>query len=158
MLVDSELMHIKLLSILRCPDCHQDFKLKILKDGSTEDVIEEGLLSCGCGNAYPIINGIPRILPNAYEQNSLFLKKYCQYIQDQPYSPKVTFKRFNRLHGRTSASFGRQWLTFDVTDLDDDKAVFISKTGFDIDGLAGKWVLDAGCGGGRYTRVSLLIM
>ena len=48
------------------------------------------------------------------------------------------------------ASFGRQWNRYDVArDLEDD-ATFTVKTGVAASDLAGKLVLDAGCGGGRY--------
>lgn len=29
--------------------------------------IEEGVLACGCGTSYPVVNMIPRMLPDAYE-------------------------------------------------------------------------------------------
>ena len=51
------------------------------------------------------------------------------------------------------ASFGRQWNRYDVARDDEDEAVFRVKTGLDPRDLRGKWVLDAGCGGGRYARL-----
>jgi len=51
-------------------------------------------------------------------------------------------------------SFGFQWNRFDVRRKEEDEAVFEVKTGVAPKDLAGKLVLDAGCGGGRYTRVS----
>ena len=51
-------------------------------------------------------------------------------------------------------SFGFQWNEFDVRRKEEDEAVFAVKTGVDPKDLAGKLVLDAGCGGGRYTRVA----
>ncbi len=51
------------------------------------------------------------------------------------------------------ASFGRQWNRYDVARDGEDEATFRVKTGVDADDLAGRLVLDAGCGGGRYARL-----
>src|SRR5207244_2969909 len=50
--------------------------------------------------------------------------------------------------------FGRQWNKFDVAHDDEDRATFEAKTGISREELAGRRVLDAGCGGGRYTKVA----
>jgi SAM-dependent methyltransferase len=50
------------------------------------------------------------------------------------------------------ASFGRQWNRYDVARDEEDEATFQLKTGVDPRSLAGQLVLDAGCGGGRYSR------
>ena len=53
-----------------------------------------------------------------------------------------------------AASFGRQWNRYDVARDEEDAATFAVKTGVDPGDLAGKLVLDAGCGGGRYARLA----
>jgi len=53
-----------------------------------------------------------------------------------------------------SASFGRQWNRYDVARDEEDEAVFRVKTGVEARDLAGKLVLDAGCGGGRYALLA----
>jgi SAM-dependent methyltransferase len=52
------------------------------------------------------------------------------------------------------ASFGRQWTRYAVERLEEDEATFQAKTGFSLADLAGREVLDAGCGGGRYSFVA----
>jgi SAM-dependent methyltransferase len=59
-----------------------------------------------------------------------------------------------RLAGETyAASFGRQWNRYDVVRDEEDETTFRVKTGISADELAGKLVLDGGCGGGRYSRL-----
>ena len=52
-----------------------------------------------------------------------------------------------------AASFGRQWNRYDVARPEEDEATFRVKTGVLPTELAGRLVLDAGCGGGRYARL-----
>jgi SAM-dependent methyltransferase len=51
------------------------------------------------------------------------------------------------------ASFGRQWNKYEVAHDDEDRATFHAKTGMTLSQLRGLRVLDAGCGGGRYSKV-----
>ncbi len=51
------------------------------------------------------------------------------------------------------ASFGRQWNKYEVAHDDEDQGTFQAKTGVSLKDLAGLRVLDAGCGGGRYSKV-----
>jgi SAM-dependent methyltransferase len=51
-------------------------------------------------------------------------------------------------------SFGIQWTRYEVQRPDEDRAIFLAKTGFDPAALAGRLVLDAGCGSGRYAAVA----
>jgi SAM-dependent methyltransferase len=53
-----------------------------------------------------------------------------------------------------AASFGRQWNRYDVARDEEDEATFRVKTGVAAHDLAGRLVLDAGCGGGRYARLA----
>jgi SAM-dependent methyltransferase len=52
------------------------------------------------------------------------------------------------------ASFGRQWTRYAVERLEEDEPTFQVKTDFQWTELAGQTVLDAGCGGGRYSYVA----
>jgi len=51
-------------------------------------------------------------------------------------------------------SFGHQWTRYEVAHPDEDRATFEAKTGLTLASLRGLRVLDAGCGGGRYSRVA----
>jgi SAM-dependent methyltransferase len=54
---------------------------------------------------------------------------------------------------RHLASFGFQWNQFEVAHHEEDTLTFEAKTGFRLQELAGLSVLDAGCGGGRYSKI-----
>ncbi len=51
------------------------------------------------------------------------------------------------------ASFGLQWNKYEVAHDDEDRATFQAKTGMRLEDLSGLRVLDAGCGGGRYSKI-----
>lgn len=51
------------------------------------------------------------------------------------------------------ASFGLQWNKYEVAHDDEDRATFQAKTGISLSELKGLRVLDAGCGGGRYSKI-----
>lgn len=51
------------------------------------------------------------------------------------------------------ASFGRQWNRYEVAHDDEDRATFQAKTGFSLDSLKEMRILDAGSGGGRYSKI-----
>jgi uncharacterized protein YbaR (Trm112 family) len=51
-----------LLEILRCPVCRAELKLRSDETAGAEVV--KGMLTCtGCGETYPIEDGIPDLLP-----------------------------------------------------------------------------------------------
>lgn len=88
-----------------------------------QDEIVEGELECRpCGAVYPVTNGIPRFVE---------LENYA-------------------------SSFGYQWNRFRKEQIDSHNGTTRSarrlwaETGWTKDELRGKWVLDAGCGAGRF--------
>ncbi len=52
------------------------------------------------------------------------------------------------------SSFGLQWNKYEVAHPDEDRATFSAKTGLELSELKGLKILDAGCGGGRYSKVA----
>lgn len=91
--------------------------------------IEQGSLGCSkCGKRYPIINGIPRFVES----------------------------------GNYASSFGYQWNLFRKEQIDSYNETtlsanrFWSETGWSAEGMRGKWVLDAGCGAGRFLDVAVV--
>jgi SAM-dependent methyltransferase len=119
-------MKRSLLARLRCPRTSQ--ALVVAPDDANADEIESGfLVSMDRQHRYPIRDGIPRFVPESnYADN-----------------------------------FGVQWNHFSKTQLDSHSGRSISTdrfwtaTGWHPSDLEGQWVLDAGCGAGRFAEVAL---
>ncbi len=119
-------MQPRLLDMLVCPDCRQRFALEdaVRADG---DEIESAVLVCSTGHAFPVVDGIPRLL----RQNS---RQDLDRVRD---------------------SFSREWTHHQLGDrtwyLDLETRVrtaFVDVLGIAQEDLATKTVLDAGCGNG----------
>lgn len=119
-------MRLTLLDILACPTCRSAF---VCSDSEVDrdGLVVSGILECrGCGNKYPIEAGIPR------------------FVGRDNYA----------------ASFGYQWQEFKFDQVDAFSGAtlsgqrFFSETGWEPGDLRGQWILDAGCGAGRFLDVA----
>src|SRR5215475_11236271 len=118
-------MWLRLLNVLACPQCGESLTCTAEDtDGSGE--VLKGELRCAGGHQYLIEAGIPRfVAPDNY-----------------------------------AASFGYQWNRFKMEQIDSVNGTdlstcrFLSETGWPKEQLAGKWILDAGCGAGRFLDVA----
>ena len=117
-----------LLKFMRCPLSGLALKVESENRSIAGDVIEEGwLVSVDGKYRYPITNSIPRFVASSnYADN-----------------------------------FGMQWNHFRKTQLDSYSGHTISaerfwkSTGWCKEQLKGKWVLDIGCGAGRFAEIAL---
>lgn len=118
-------MRTWLLEYLVCPACKGT--LECTPDTSGRDDIETGTLTCtSCGNAYPIVRGIPRMLLHDMQSDQ----------------------------GRTREAFGWQWQEFNQlhTDWATYEDQFLDWVApLQPEFFRDKVVLDAGCGMGRFT-------
>jgi 2-polyprenyl-3-methyl-5-hydroxy-6-metoxy-1,4-benzoquinol methylase len=119
-------MNVDLLYLLRCPKTGQSFELQSIEYENGK-VKEGSLVTLDGKNKYHIRNFIPRFVPESnYADN-----------------------------------FGMQWNMFSQTQLDSYSGHPISTdrfwkaTGWKPEDIAGKWVLDCGCGAGRFAEVVL---
>lgn len=119
-------MKTELLNLLRCPQSGQ--RLKLVDCVQQTCGVRSGWLVSEDGlHRYPIRNFVPRFVPDSnYADN-----------------------------------FGMQWNTFRKTQLDSHSGHPISAerfwkaTGWKLEDIAGQWVLDVGCGAGRFAEVTL---
>lgn len=126
-------MKVSLLQHLRCPKSGQELTLEALEPASQAnsspelEIMDGWLVSESGAYRYLIRNGIPRFVPESnYADN-----------------------------------FGMQWNHFAKTQLDSHSGHSISAdrfweaTGWNPAEINGKWVLDVGCGSGRFAEVAL---
>jgi SAM-dependent methyltransferase len=127
-------MKLSLLAILRCPNSGSALRLEgghplgeMLPLDSSEEIESGWLVSEDGHHRYPIRRGIPRFVPASnYADN-----------------------------------FGMQWNHFAKTQLDSHSGAPISAerfwkaTGWNPADLKGRWVLDAGCGAGRFAEIAV---
>lgn len=121
-------MKLSLLPVLACPACRGPLKFAALDSFPRHDQeVESGTLACTrCAAEYPVTDGIPRLRP-----------------------PDA----LHRDAAKTRAAFGWEWLRYPGS-LPEDEAIFLEEVQLPKDQLAGKLILDAGCGMGRYSKVA----
>jgi SAM-dependent methyltransferase len=119
-------MREKLLDLLVCPGCREPLECQPGTVAADGDIVTGDLRCRRCGRRYPIENGIPRFVPS---------ENYA-------------------------ASFGYQWNKFRREQIDSLQGIQQSErrlrteTAWEPDWLRGKWILDAGCGAGRFLEVT----
>lgn len=121
-------MRESFLNLLRCSVCTSDLHVMRRDVVDKDGQIQKGSLSClGCKEQYPIINGIPRFIPPSN------------------YADSFGFEW--RLYGRVQID------SFSGNQISRDR--FEATTGWQEGSKKGKLILDAGCGGGRFTEIAL---
>lgn len=118
-------MRPKLLDVLACPKCHGELDCTAFETAPDGDIVAGELKCRACATVFPVEAGIPRFVPR---------ENYA-------------------------SSFGYQWNRFKSEQIDAANKTglselrFYSETGWTKEWLQGKWVLDAGCGAGRFLEV-----
>ncbi|MGE0105261.1 MAG: methyltransferase domain-containing protein [Blastocatellales bacterium] len=111
-----------LCQYLACPECAGELNLVAERREGTE--IITGRLDCsGCGEGYPITDGVPR------------------------------FARIDEEQLETAENFGAQWLEFDHLGEHHEKQFLDWIAPVTPEFIRGKVVLEGGCGKGRHTRL-----
>ncbi len=119
-------MKARLLEFIGCPDCGDDLALTSPVHDAAGEIVGGALRCERCRSEWPIIRGIPRFIDGVAGAGDL--------------------------RDVYADSFGHQWTTFDW-EREEDFLEFFQITDFTPAHLHGKTVLDAGCGGGRFSRV-----
>ena len=91
-------MRLRLLDLLRCPDCKKN--LQLIAFAAEADEITDGVLHCEDGHFFPIAGGIPRMLPDSFQDHwpaisARALKKdmlSARYIRAQDLTRCISFR------------------------------------------------------------------
>jgi len=119
-------MRLELLEVLACPKCRQRLICGPRTTEAEGDVLEGTLVCEQCGLEFLVSGGIPR------------------FVREGSYAN----------------SFGYQWNLFRTDQIDSVNGTdlsarrFFGETGWDANWMKGKWILDAGCGAGRFLDVA----
>jgi ubiquinone/menaquinone biosynthesis C-methylase UbiE len=117
-----------------------------------------GLLKCSCGKAYPIIEGVPRLLEEGIGAFPDFLEAYKSQIGPDSLSQRTSARQQEDEYAYIRKSFSREWALFDYEGdntwgwtLEERKRIFADDVALTKDELATRKLLDAGCGNGTLT-------
>jgi SAM-dependent methyltransferase len=154
-------MKKRLLQLVVCPLCQGTLTCESFEETEKGEV-ESGVVACQCGASYPLIGGIPRLLPPElqsmlWEMHPEFFRAYRTRLPEEllPDEEKQTLQS-NEDHAikaqrETARSFGYEWQAFSemLPDYESNFRWYFER--FDPSAFTGKRILDAGCGTGRHT-------
>lgn len=168
-------MYLRLLDFLRCPTCQSALKSVVLESNPEADGAEitSGLLNCaGCQRWFPIVRGIPRMLPDAMAEHWPTLRPLIP--ADLSNSLSALIEGLNRrdpaiYHRQTRENFSYEWdnhelagTTWGMQLSDRVNWFFIEPLRIPPAELRGRIMLDAGCGNGSqsvaYTELGLEVI
>ena len=140
-------MRESLLEWLLCPVCGNEFQLDTFC--CKENEITEGRLHCLCGQKFPIIAGVPRLVFNGLREELLqlypdFFNRNSEMFDSKEKLDKTDLDESKKA---TMNRFGYEWLHFHDYNCD-NFAAFVSP--LPVDFFKGKIGLDIGCGAGRH--------
>lgn len=158
-------MLISLVDNLCCPVCKSDLLLK--QYDKTPLGVREGLLICKpCNIVYPISNFIPRMVPASLYDSATFCKTYSIKTEALLHHWPDCPQDLSSIQSQTQSNFGHEWEHYaslgwesnsgdDASNLQESIKWFREKLLLDSDDIAGKLILDAGCGNGRFSHAAL---
>lgn len=149
-----------------CPKCSHSLELRDFKSEGTRVI--DGLFQCPShDHAYPLINGIPRIIAPELLVTVVDHDKIIDWISMyHDIIPEYYKTLLNNLldsssrsrKAKTASYYAYQWRKYDIRTMSIyDEAEFFRLTGgaLDINNYAGKKVADIGAGQGRFTGLFL---
>jgi uncharacterized protein YbaR (Trm112 family)/ubiquinone/menaquinone biosynthesis C-methylase UbiE len=146
----------RILKLLVCPSCRGDLSLESLKKEKGE--IQKGILKCDCGQWFPIIDFVPRLLLGEYRGDyKKFIKTYDLHTLEKK---RRGFYQSASKESQVQKSFGSKWMsqpTWGTTgetksfmrDWILDKYGWRDREGFQKAMEQKRKILDAGTGIGR---------
>ncbi len=158
-------MFNSLLNLLRCPVTQSELTLTVISsrkksfEGSEQEIIWEGVLYGKDNWFYPVIDGIPRLVVEAFTDYQPFLSKHIgDYNQRKEYleaNYRPLIDDVVKKNKRTRESFAQEWSLYNYEtdktwDLDPKRILqrFLDETDETLASIKGKLIFDAGCGNG----------
>lgn len=136
-------MKDRLFDFLACPSCGGE-KLELESEVRKGNEILEGSINCpGCGRGYPIVRGIPRMLPEASNYFGGKEGERTPEEQREAEELRLTIKNYSSYQGKVYAP---------LADRLDNRGILEARTGMPMEEFKDKVCLDAGCGVGRFCR------
>jgi SAM-dependent methyltransferase/uncharacterized protein YbaR (Trm112 family) len=132
---------------LRCPACGDGLRLDVRR--RAEGRVAEGALHCACGRVFPIILGIPRLLPP--EAAASLTTRHPDFFRRHPdLRPPVVPVSPRSTSLRTQSAFADEWLRFPELLAVHGRIFGWYFAGQEPPDWPRLRVLDAGCGMGRW--------
>ncbi|MEP6911185.1 MAG: methyltransferase domain-containing protein [bacterium] len=168
-------MYLRLLDFLRCPSCQSRLQSLILESEPEADggEIASGLLRCEyCERWFPIVRGIPRMLPDALQEHWASLRPHVPQPAPESLRPlmeNLTSPGSISCDQQTRENFSYEWdyhelggKTWGMQLSDRVRWFFLEPLRIPAAELRGKVMLDAGCGNGSqsvaYTALGLEVI
>lgn len=157
-------MTLDYLDFLRCPVTRETLTLEVLSkgrkvyDGKEQEIILNGFLRSK-DFIYPVIDGIPRLLVEAFLDYESFMQEHLASYNDVKNTILTKFpgliKFVVKKNRKSKQSFSKEWSIFnyeqdEVWNLAGPKLLtrFLEETDETKESLNGKFIFDAGCGNG----------
>ncbi len=127
-----------------------------------ETEIVDGLITCKCGKAYPVVRGVPRFVPDAFDQHPGFTQEYYENIKAYLGTNAREKEHFEKMFKEVQGMFGKQWEIWGKNDRiygfteEQAREWFLTHTTskkIDVSYFKDKIVLEVGCGHGKYVKI-----
>lgn len=154
-------MYLRLLDFLRCPTCQAKLSCFALEQQQQEEggEIVSGLLQCAAASHwFPIVHGIPRMLPDAILEHWPRIQKLIPEPVPTLLEPLIASLKSQKAvgyHQATRDNFSHEWAlhdlggrTWGISLSDRVQWFFLDALNIQKEDLVGKLMLDAGCGNG----------
>jgi len=160
------------LSLLCCPLCHGSLTMMAFhkRSGASSGFrtavsaadVADGILVCECGTAFPLIDGVPRLIERGLLAFPKFVHTYQAELRSadvlKAISGDIESEEQVDEYDQIRAAYSKTWKLFDYSSdktwgwtIEDRKRVFLDDIGLRAEDLQGIRILDAGCGNGTLT-------